>query len=281
MLFRSYKPMAPLSEFIENFWLYQGYSSPHAKERILPSGTFELVFNLAEDELRIYATDHDGCRRFSGAIVSGPYAGTFVTDTAEEAFVMGVHFKPGGAFPFLGFPAGDFTNSHVNLEAVLGRAAAELRDRLATADSNHARFRVLEKALLTRLRRAWQHHYAVSFALHAFTHAGVQPATSKLAWQAGLSEKRFIDVFRSEVGLTPKLFSRVMRFQKVISLVRHKDDKVDWAQLATDAGCFDQSHLIREFLSFAGLSPDGYSRRLSNLRRKGLHVKHNHISVLE
>ena len=77
-------------DFIENFWLYDGYESPHFQERILPSGTFELVFNLREDELRIYKAAHpDSCECFSDAIVSGPYEGFFVTDTAEEACVMG------------------------------------------------------------------------------------------------------------------------------------------------------------------------------------------------
>ncbi len=48
MLFRSYKPAAPLCEFVEDFWLYQNYAGEHARERILPSGTFEMVFNLNE-----------------------------------------------------------------------------------------------------------------------------------------------------------------------------------------------------------------------------------------
>jgi hypothetical protein len=84
MLFRSYKPSPPLSDFIETFWLYEGYDSPHFKERIFPSGTFELVFNLRHNELRIYKASHpDQCDRFSGAIVSGPYYGFFVTDNSE------------------------------------------------------------------------------------------------------------------------------------------------------------------------------------------------------
>jgi hypothetical protein len=112
MLFRWYKPSPPLSQFVENFWLYDGYSSPHFKERIFPSGTFEIVFNLREDELRIYRKPRpDLCVRFPGAIVSGPYAGFFESDTEEEASVMGVHFKPGGAFPFLGLAAGELVEA--------------------------------------------------------------------------------------------------------------------------------------------------------------------------
>ena len=52
MLYRSYKPAPPLGAFVHDFWLYDGYAQPHLKERILPSGTIELVINLRDDELR-------------------------------------------------------------------------------------------------------------------------------------------------------------------------------------------------------------------------------------
>jgi hypothetical protein len=99
MLFRTYIPRTPLSEFIDDFWLYEDYEGRHLHERILPSGTFEIVFNLREDELRIYGpSDQDECRRFAGTLISGPYAGSFMSDAAEEAGILGIHFKPGGAF---------------------------------------------------------------------------------------------------------------------------------------------------------------------------------------
>src|SRR5258707_3179500 len=98
MLFRSYTPCSPLREFVEDFGLYQVYSGEHLHEPILPSGTIEMVFNLKEDELRIYGpADANQCRRFVGAVVSGPYAASFMSDIAEETAIMGVHFKPGGA----------------------------------------------------------------------------------------------------------------------------------------------------------------------------------------
>jgi hypothetical protein len=73
MLFESYKPRPPVSRFVEDFWLYENYSGDQPRELILPSGTFEIVFNLREDELRIYSVPpREGVRRFSGAVVSAP-----------------------------------------------------------------------------------------------------------------------------------------------------------------------------------------------------------------
>jgi hypothetical protein len=95
MLFRSCSPGLPLAPIRREFWLCRVYSSPHLRERILPSGTFEIVFNLKEDAMRTYkASDADAYAIFSGAIVSGPYADFSVTDLAEETAVMGVHLKP-------------------------------------------------------------------------------------------------------------------------------------------------------------------------------------------
>ena len=72
MFYRSYTPSRPLADFVERFWLCSD-DPAHRRERILPSGTIELVINLREDEIRIYdALPPDRCRRFSGAVVSGP-----------------------------------------------------------------------------------------------------------------------------------------------------------------------------------------------------------------
>jgi hypothetical protein len=119
MFFRRYNPASPLAEFVDHLWVYKAFQIPQLKERIFPTGTFEIVFNLQDDELRIYqAAQPEQCMKLSGAVVSGPYEGFFLTDTAEEAAVMGVHFKPGGAFPFLGASADDVADMHIDLVAV-------------------------------------------------------------------------------------------------------------------------------------------------------------------
>lgn len=280
MLFRSYKPIPPLSDFVENLWLYNGFDSPRLKERILPSGAFELVFNLRDNRLRIYkAAQPDRCQHLSGAIVSGPYEGFFLADTAEEASVMGVHFKPGGAFPFLGLSADELADTHIDLEAVWGRRAAETCERLSATTSSARRFRLLENSLLSHLFRPLEHHPAVSLALEGFRLDNSRALVRKLARNAGLSDRRFIDVFSFEVGLKPKVFNRVQRFQRVLARV-HRNPAPDWGQLALEQGYFDQSHLIRDFLAFSGFSPADYLRRLDDLRQKGLQAKFNHLPLV-
>src|SRR5262245_14371834 len=102
MRFFSHEPAPPLCNFVHNFWGCTDAPSP-SRERILPSGTIELAVNLRENEIRIYDPEQPGhYRRFPGIVISGPYAGAFVIDPSQHASIMGVHFRPGGAFPFFG-----------------------------------------------------------------------------------------------------------------------------------------------------------------------------------
>jgi AraC-like DNA-binding protein len=272
MLYRSYTPAPPLSEFIDRFWLCHDMS-PNLKERILPSGTIELVINLREDEVRIYdPLRPERCKRFSGAVVSGTYSGCFVIDPAQHASILGVHFKPGGAFPFLGPPAGELADTHVDLETLWGPRAVELRERLCSATTPIARFRLLEQALVARPFRPLEHHGAVPVALAAFGRTDVLPRVQEIVRSVGLSPRRFIEVFTAEVGLTPKLYGRIQRFQRVRALAR-QDLALDWAQLAVDCGYFDQSHLISDFRALSGLTPTEY------LRQRSETVLSNHVPL--
>src|ERR1044072_7934261 len=125
----------------------------------------ELVFNLDEDDLGIYDTEQPGSyKSFSGAFFSGAYARPLFVDTREH--VVGVHFKPGGAFRFLGIPASKLANIHVNLEALWGRS--ELREQLRAAASPAKCFCVLERALVDRLEGSLEEHRAARAALDIF-----------------------------------------------------------------------------------------------------------------
>jgi len=255
-----YIPSGPLGQFVDRMWMCAD-EPLHARERILPSGTIELVFNLLDDEIRIYdPMQLDRCRRFSGAVVSGPYRGCFAIDPLQHASIMGVHFRPGGAFPFFG-AADELADAHVDLEAFWGRSAGELRARLATA-APARRFALLENALLARWRHSWRRHAAVSLALDAFEQSRGNARIRAAAKRIGLSQRRFIQVFSREIGLTPKIYCRVRRFQRARKAIENSTAP-NWAALAVNCGYFDQSHLIRDFRAFSGLSSAALVSRAS------------------
>ena len=279
MLFRSYAPGPLLRGFVHDFWLYNGYAAPHLRERILPTGTIELVVNLREDELRIYEPGRpDRCRRFSGALVSGAYGRGFVTDALEETSIMGVHFEPGGAFPFLGLPAGELADAHVDLEDLWGRSGRWLRERLCAAATPRERFRLMEEALTAHVFGPLQRHRTVDFALDAFVRSGGRARIGDVSARAGLSRRHFIERFTAEVGMTPKLFCRIQRFHHLLTFLRRRGAP-NWAELALECGYFDQLHLIHDFVTFSGLTPAAYVDHHKTLQQRGVHVKRNHLPV--
>jgi AraC-like DNA-binding protein len=254
----SIAPTPPLAEFIERFW-YSSDAPVHQKVRIVPSGTIELVFNLDEDELGFYDTEqHGSCKNFSGAIFSGAHARPLFVDTREQ--VMGVHFKPGGAFRFLGVPVSELADAHVDLEVLWGRS--DLREQLCAAANPARRFRVLERALVARLENTLEEHRAVRGALDIFRRDAGEARTRDLAAHLGLSQRHFIKVFSNQVGITPKQFGRVQRFQRALDLMRTSSTP-NWADIVVACGYFDQSHLIHDFQTFLGLTPTEFHRQRS------------------
>ena len=125
------------------FWSYEGNDPPHSRERVVPTGTMQLIVNLREEELRLY--DRQDHRRFQSlgvSLISGTHSRFVVIDTASRASTVGVHFKAGGAQPFLGVSAGELHDANVPLDALWGTKATELRDRLLEAQTPEVRFGV-------------------------------------------------------------------------------------------------------------------------------------------
>lgn len=250
MMHRRYRPRAPLSDHIELLWLFERSGAAHASERALPTGTVELVIDLG------------GGAGFD-AIVCGPHSRYFVIDTSRPTTVMGVHFKPGGMAALLGLPVDELHNLQVPLDVLWGARAGELRERLMATRGAAAKFHLLEHLLSAWLDRRRRRHAAVDHALAAFGHGTRR--IGDVVDETGLNSRRFIRLFSDEVGLTPKAFSRVRRFQRTVAVL-HGRAEVDWADTAVACGYYDQAHMIHDFREFAGLAPGAYlARRVVNM----------------
>jgi AraC-like DNA-binding protein len=257
--FSHYVPQPPLSDYVDMLWIFERYSVPHAQERLMPTGAMELVIGL-DDGLRM------------GAGIAGVQSRFMVLDTSKPFSVIGAHFKPGGGFPFFGMPAGEFQDLNVPLEAVWGSDAHEVCEQLLEAKTHEAKYRILERALLERATGRLGRHRAVRYSLTEFRNAESFRSIAEITDELGLSARRFIEVFRNEVGLTPKLYCRIARFQKVIQSL-HTFQEGDLADIALSCGYFDQAHFSHDFREFSGINPSTY------LRHRTPHL--NHVPILD
>ena len=239
-----YVPGPPLSEFVALFWYFRGDEVPNAKERVLPTGAVDFIIRLDS-------------ARTSDSGMFGPRTRSVVIKTTSEYELIGVHFKAGGAFPFLRFPIGDLQDAGISLGDLSGEENAQrLLCMLHEAPTGKSKFRILEQWLLQLAGNRLQNHPAVTFAMRAFC-SGPYGSSAEIADKTGYSQRHFIEIFRNEVGLTPKRFRRLYRFRKVIEAVQ-RQTIVDWADVALSFGYFDQPHLIHDFREFSGLSPTEY-----------------------
>jgi Domain of unknown function (DUF6597) len=152
-----YLPSPPLSEFVAVFWYFRGHEVSNAKELVLPTGTVDLVIQLDST-------------RSSNSRIFGPRTNSVVVKTASEYELIGVHFKPGGAFPFLRFPVSDLQNVGISLGDLWGEEDAQrLLWMLHEAPTAERKFRILERWLLGLAGECLQNHAAVTFAMHVFS----------------------------------------------------------------------------------------------------------------
>lgn len=254
-------------------WYWDGYIQSHAQERLLPDGCMTIAFSLGDRSRQKHrCEDPAPAVSVPGQVICGPRSTPMVLDTADMVTTLGIQFKPGGGFPFLRMPASELRDLCIPLDDVFGAGASSLRERLLECASPQPMFSVVEQWLLSHAARALEKHPAVAYATQQFVQGVLTQPLSSVIDRIGYSQRHFNQLFADEVGLTPKRFLRVRRFQRVISSIAG-EGCVDWADLALHCGYYDQSHFVHDFRSFCGLTPAAYlSHRTPHL---------NHVPVLD
>ena len=216
----------------------------------------QIVLNLS----RNYLTDcgEDGRARgiLPWAIIVGARARFEVIDTADMEEIVGIVIQPGG-FPALFRERADlFFERSFGLEEIW--AGTSLRDRLCEAPTPAGKLRALEDFLSGRLRSNNRRSEMVDQAMHLFRESSFNVAAC--ARTVGVSERRLSQVFREHVGIAPKMWCRIRRFQAALRAL-HRGADVPWAELALRCGYYDQSHFANDFKNFSGVNPTTYSSR--------------------
>jgi len=257
-------PAPPLDGFVRVLWYTQDPTVEHRRERVLPSGCVQVILNLARDFLVDCPEVERDCR-VPPALVVGARSVYEIIDTSDFADLIGIMFAPGGFAPFAADAVDHLTNRNTSLEDLWGSPVRALRDCLREVATPQERLRCLENFLNDRFsphveQRTWSRRPEVEFALRKFQHAPRISTVREVAASSGWSERHFSQVFREQVGLSPKIWCRVQRFQRAVRLL-HQGSDVRWADMALDCGFYDQSHFANEFRAFSGIDATTYLAR--------------------
>jgi AraC-like DNA-binding protein len=233
-------------------------------DKVRPDGCLELVLHLGDPFAAGGAPDR--LRRQPAAVLVGQLTGCLFLRPGARVESIGIRFRPGGAFPFLGPRVHELTGAVVPLGDLWGRAAVELEDAVAASPDRAAQAAAAGRWLRGRLATASRPDRAVEAAVRTIVARRGGVAVSELAGAAGVSPRQLERRFRAAVGVPPKALARVLRFQAVLHAIG--GGAGDWAGVALDHGYFDQPHLIRDFQELAGESPSRLIARLGDLGRR-------------
>lgn len=226
--YREYRPTAALRPYVDCYWT-SDLAADGSPLRILPDGSIDFL----------WSTDGSG--------VSGKVVGTMTRAALFSPVglvrITAVRFRPGGAAPFLLYPANEVTDH----ERPLIEPCVE--DGLAAAADGSARVRILEADLLARLPEARTPEARTAQAARLLARGSTVAETAEAV---DVSRQYLNRLFLRETGVGPKLFARVMRLQRLRAVRR---TGADWATAALATGYSDQAHLIRECRELTGVRP--------------------------
>ncbi|MBI3562077.1 MAG: helix-turn-helix transcriptional regulator [Gammaproteobacteria bacterium] len=255
------KPGPALQPFVKSLWVKTltnlQPSAAGAREHVVPTGDIHLVIRLDDVPLRLFngATDVTGYT-VSNSIVGGARSAFYIRDISTPSSSVGAQLYPGVAEILFGTSAAELSERHTGLDDLWGSAAGLAREQLLEAANPERQLAVFEELLTARLPVENGMHPVIAYAIEQFAAAR---DVHTVVQQSGYSHRHFIALFRRDMGLSPKTYHRLRRFQRVLAGMAGPRVAA-WADFAADYGYSDHAHFHREFREFAGVTPEAYRK---------------------
>ncbi len=258
MLFTKIQPCKPLQAYLDYFWFMDSeIDLPIQKDTLFPIGSLEVVFNLGQATLTSWLDSQPViCPRIE---LLGQITGPYPIQAVGHSCLLGIRFHPYTAGLFLKHTPAQFTNSMADMFLIFRDQLDSLYNRLHEARSLPERIHHVEAFLLNRVD---QHHETanrfklVRFIVEQLLIRPHDTNVEKLAAYAGVSARYLQTLFLEFVGLPPKQFLRIIRLQKSFTCLQQQTESL--TAIAYTCGYADQSHFIRDFKAFTGLTPSRY-----------------------
>ncbi len=259
-----YEERAPhprLRPFVEAYWILTGSPDSPALDPILPDGRSEIIVHRGAPFLRVQP-GHDPARQTSLLFGGQLRTPTFlVADGGAE--ILGIRFRPCGASMFVRAPQTEFVDEVVDAGDAVAPWLTEALRRAQDAPTVDAAIAVVERALLGHATEPPRGFAVASAAVDRLLASRGQATIEHVAADTGLSRRHIERVFLRHVGVTPKFFARIQRFQAAVDAVAREP----WIDVALAHGYADQPHLIRDFRELSGSSPQKLMTNFGALTR--------------
>lgn len=257
MEYKTYKPNPQLAKQVKLYWsiedMVDGFQ--HERERIFPDGCIELIFNYS-DRWRKYDTETEFHIQ-EPCFIHGQLKTFFELQALGKIGVFSARMHPAGLQPFIDFDVDTFTGNTLTIAQVWGKDGEALEKRMLACSTNEERVAVLEEFLLGKRKEYKIDNAPVEHCVDAMIKSVGNIAVDELADELKISKRQLERRFTAAVGITPKLFARITRFQNMLQLIENKEFK-NFTTIAYEGGFYDQAHFIKDFKDFTGLNPKQY-----------------------
>jgi AraC-like DNA-binding protein len=215
-----------------------------------------LIFNFgAPISVRTSASLSEWNRQADGFVAGLDGSFALVESSGSQSGVE-VYLTPVGAGLVTGVPMRHLKGRLVALDDLFGRVGGLVREQLLEAPGWEERFAIVDRFLLARLAEAEEPPASLASALSRLHATRGAIEIGSLTDELGCSRRYLIGLFNDHVGLPPKLFARILRFEHALELA--EGGGIGWAEIAQKCGYYDQAHMIGDFQQFTGRSPSGY-----------------------
>jgi len=258
----TWAPSPDLQHAVLSLWATEAQTVGF-RERVLPRETVELMVNFGGRQTLRRA---GGCTQyFHRAWVSGLQTACLDIESPTAAQLIAASLRPAHAGPLLGLAGGEITERVTALDDILPHAAHHLAERLEECTSVTARFLLFEDFLRARLKATRLPSPLAARATRRIIESGGITTARALHQEFGCSARYLEKQMAEHLGLTPKQFSRLIRFTRAIDQLQGQHT-VDWSRVAHACGFYDQSHFNNEFRTFTGVTPTAFlaARETSN-----------------
>lgn len=256
MDYQVHQPQEKLARYIKYYWTLHNDDDlmPHSRERIFPDGCIELIFNYA-DPMRKFENDTGVIQPRN--IVHGQLKKFIELESTGKIGLFSTRFQAAGLQPFIDFDVSELTDKSMTVAEIWNEEGQQLERDMKMAKNSEARIAVVEAFLLQRLAKSRKKDAAISLCVDAIVASDGMVTIDELSEKFNLGKRHLERKFLSSVGLSQKLFSRIVRFNNVLQLIEDKDFRT-FTNVAHEGGFYDQAHFIRDFKEFTGLNPKQY-----------------------
>jgi AraC-like DNA-binding protein len=256
MNYEQLPPPGDLSRFIKCFWVVEDAIDAEMplpqRQKIIPDGYTEIIFHFG-DPYRICLRDRWETQ--ADTLLAGQIKKYFYLENTGRSSIFGIKLRPSALTQLFGLEMSSLTDRVLHIREVPGlKQLLSLHDVLQKADAE-SRCIILSDFFRSANKVQFNKH-PVEVALETIFARHGMVTIGDVASEGGFTERYLEQLFKKYVGITPKYFARIVRFNYIFHLIA--DPKPDWADLTFRAGFYDQSHFIRNFKSFTGEDPSKY-----------------------